>query len=75
MMFDVMNAMSDKVGPMQFTIGLSMRAPEDTSNVVTLAKAAHDKLGDRLDAMLLGNVSSSAGLEFMMADGKSFVGT
>jgi hypothetical protein len=56
-MFDVMNAMYDKVGPMQFTIGLSMRTPKDTRNVVTLAKAAQDKLGDRLDALLLGNVS------------------
>ncbi|KAF9460213.1 hypothetical protein BDZ94DRAFT_1170135 [Collybia nuda] len=54
-MFDVMNSMYDTVGPMQFTIGLSMRTPHDFSNVVTLAKAAHEKLGDRLDAMLLGN--------------------
>ncbi|RDB16372.1 Beta-glucuronidase [Hypsizygus marmoreus] len=54
-MFDVMNAMSDKIGPMQFTIGLSMRTPHDTKNVVALAVAAEKKFGDRLDSFLLGN--------------------
>ncbi|KAG6818333.1 hypothetical protein H0H93_005919, partial [Arthromyces matolae] len=54
-MFDVMNAMYDAVGPMQFILGLSMRHPEDTSNVVTLAKAAEAHFGNRLDAFLLGN--------------------
>ncbi|KAG5637926.1 hypothetical protein H0H81_002586 [Sphagnurus paluster] len=54
-MFDVMNAMYKTVGPMQFIIGLSMRTPQNTSNVVTLAAAAEKKLGDRLDAFLLGN--------------------
>ncbi|KAF8649561.1 hypothetical protein AX16_005744 [Volvariella volvacea WC 439] len=52
--FDVMNAMYDRVGPMEFMIGLSMRWP-DSDNVITLAQAAQEKLGDRLDAMLLGN--------------------
>ncbi|KAG6844147.1 hypothetical protein H0H87_009390 [Tephrocybe sp. NHM501043] len=54
-MFDVMNKMYDTVGAMQFIIGLSMRKPEDTSNVVLLAAAAEERLGNRLDAFLLGN--------------------
>ncbi|KAG6824357.1 hypothetical protein H0H92_007111, partial [Tricholoma furcatifolium] len=54
-MFDVMNRMYDTVGPMQFILGLSMRTPDNTSNLLTLAAAAEDKLGDRLDAFLLGN--------------------
>ncbi|KIK62124.1 glycoside hydrolase family 79 protein [Collybiopsis luxurians FD-317 M1] len=54
-LFDVLNAMADKAGEMQFIIGLSMRSPENDSNVVELAQAAESKLGDRLDAMLLGN--------------------
>ena len=57
--FDVLNAMADKVGSMQFIIGLSMQDPDNYDNVVELALAAEQKLGDRLDAMLLGNVSSA----------------
>lgn len=56
--FDILNGMYDKVGPMDFMIGLSMRYPEAWDDVVELALAAKEKLGDRLDAMLLGNVSS-----------------
>lgn len=56
--FDILNGMYDKVGPMDFMIGLSMRYPEAWDDVVELALAANEKLGDRLDAMLLGNVSS-----------------
>jgi hypothetical protein len=55
MLFDVMNAMYDKVGSMQFIIGLSMQDPDNWDNVVELAAAAQSYLGDRLDAMLLGN--------------------
>ena len=55
MFFDILNGMADKVGDMQFTIGLSMRTPDNFTNVETLALAAREKLGDRLDAMLLGN--------------------
>ncbi|KAF5379811.1 hypothetical protein D9615_005831 [Tricholomella constricta] len=54
-MFDVMNAMYDIVGPMQFIIGLSMRHPHETANVVKLATDAEKAFGDRLDAFLLGN--------------------
>ncbi|THU93554.1 hypothetical protein K435DRAFT_757342 [Dendrothele bispora CBS 962.96] len=54
-LFDVMNMMADKAGEMEFVIGLSMRDPQNDTNVVTLAKDAHDKLGNRLDALLLGN--------------------
>ncbi|KAF5359203.1 hypothetical protein D9756_002888 [Leucocoprinus leucothites] len=54
-LFDVMNGMSDKAGDMEFMIGLSMRNPEAWGNIVELALAAEGKLGDRLDAMLLGN--------------------
>ncbi|KIM37311.1 glycoside hydrolase family 79 protein [Hebeloma cylindrosporum] len=53
--FDILNGMSNKVGPMQFTIGLSMRNGHDFSNVTKLGKAARDKLGSRLDSLFLGN--------------------
>ncbi|KII89635.1 glycoside hydrolase family 79 protein [Plicaturopsis crispa FD-325 SS-3] len=53
--FDVLNAMYDRIGSMQFIIGLSMRDPSNDDNVVELAMAAVQKLGDRLDAMLIGN--------------------
>ncbi|KII84333.1 glycoside hydrolase family 79 protein [Plicaturopsis crispa FD-325 SS-3] len=53
--FDVLNAMYDRVGSMQFIIGLSMLDPAEDGNVIELAAAAREKLGDRLDAMLLGN--------------------
>lgn len=55
--FDVLNAMADAVGEMQFIIGLSMQNPSQDSNVIELATAAEQMLGRRLDAMLLGNVS------------------
>ena len=55
-LFDIMNAMYDEVEPMQFIIGLSMRDPANDQNVLDLAKDARALLGDRLDAMLLGNV-------------------
>ncbi len=55
--FDVLNGMADKVGSMEFIIGLSMQNPDNYDNVVELALAAEGKLGYRLDGMLLGNVS------------------
>jgi len=55
-LFDIMNGMYDKIGSMQFAIGLSMRTPNAWSKIVELALAAEAKLGDRLDVMLLGNV-------------------
>ena len=55
--WEVLNAMSDRVGEMQFIIGLSMQDPSEDSNVIEVAAAAEQQLGDRLDAMLLGNVS------------------
>ena len=55
--FDVLNAMADTVGEMQFIIGLSMQNPSEDSNVIELATATEQMLGKRLDAMLLGNVS------------------
>lgn len=57
-LFDIMNGMSDKVGAMQFMIGLSMRFPERWNEVLRLAQDTENKLGDRLDALLLGNVST-----------------
>ncbi|SJK99264.1 uncharacterized protein ARMOST_02555 [Armillaria ostoyae] len=54
-LFDIMNAMYSEVEPMQFIIGLSMRDPANDQNVLELAKDARELLGDRLDAMLLGN--------------------
>lgn len=56
-LFEVMNAMSAKVGSMQFIIGLSMEDPnDDMDNLMRLASDAESYLGDQLDAMLLGNV-------------------
>jgi len=57
LLFDVMNAMYDKVGAMQFMVGLSMRDPSKDQNVLDLATAAEKRLGSRLDSLLLGNVS------------------
>lgn len=54
-LFDVMNAMADDVGEMQFIIGLSMQHPSDDTSNVELVKAAREKMGPRLDALLLGN--------------------
>ncbi|THH31304.1 hypothetical protein EUX98_g2881 [Antrodiella citrinella] len=53
-LFQVMNAMSDKVGGAEYLIGLSLRDPNST-NVPLLAGDAQHFLGDKLDAMLLGN--------------------
>lgn len=55
MLFDVLNAMADTVGEMEFILGLSMRAPFADDNVIELAAASREKLGNRLDALLLGN--------------------
>jgi hypothetical protein len=55
-LFDVLNAMSDNVGDMKFMIGLSMRDPiHGIDNVLELAAAAEGLLGNRLEALLLGN--------------------
>ncbi|KAL0945230.1 hypothetical protein HGRIS_000743 [Hohenbuehelia grisea] len=54
-LFDVLNTMADKVGEMQFMVGLSMRWPHRFDEAVALGKDAVEKLGGRLDAMLLGN--------------------
>lgn len=55
--FKILNGMSDKVGSMQFIIGLSLRNIDNDSlaQTRTLAAAAEDMLGDKLDALLLGN--------------------
>ncbi|PPQ74182.1 hypothetical protein CVT24_012733 [Panaeolus cyanescens] len=53
--FDLLNGMADKVGEMQFSVGLSMRDPHNFEAVAQLGKAARDKLGKRLDSMFLGN--------------------
>jgi hypothetical protein len=60
--FELLNSMTDTVGAMQFTIGLSMRNikgdfDKSLKNVVDLAKDAKKMLGGRLDSLLLGNVS------------------
>jgi len=46
--FDILNGVHDKVGLLQFTVGLSMRSGHDFSNVTQLGKEARDKLGSRL---------------------------
>ncbi|RXW18562.1 hypothetical protein EST38_g7295 [Candolleomyces aberdarensis] len=58
--FELLNGMADKVGAMQFAIGLSMRnikgdLDESLKNVVDLAKDAKKMLGGRLDSLFLGN--------------------
>ncbi|KAF9478873.1 hypothetical protein BDN70DRAFT_807983 [Pholiota conissans] len=53
--FDILNGMANKAGEMQFFIGLSMRTPDDFSNVQALGLAARTKLGKRLDSLFLGN--------------------
>jgi hypothetical protein len=53
--FDLLNKMANKAGEMQFFIGLSMRTPDNFTNVQALALAARQKLGKRLDALFLGN--------------------
>ena len=55
MLFDVLNAMSDTVGEMQFILGLSMRFPNQYDNIIELTAASREKLGSRLDSLLLGN--------------------
>ncbi|KAI0781762.1 hypothetical protein C8Q75DRAFT_812250 [Abortiporus biennis] len=54
-LWDVMNAMAASVGDMQFVITLSMTDPDNYANDAQVAQAAMQKLGDSLDAMLLGN--------------------
>ncbi|KAJ2929808.1 hypothetical protein H1R20_g7296, partial [Candolleomyces eurysporus] len=58
--FELLNGMADKVGAMQFAIGLSMRNikgdfNDSLKNVVDLAKDAKKMLGGRLDSLFLGN--------------------
>lgn len=72
--FDVLNAMSDKVGDMSYILGLPMRQPEFYDNAVLLAKAAQEKLGDKLDSLLLGNVSIVS-LRFMKVQPHLYLGT
>jgi len=59
-LFDVLNAMSNAVGEMQFVVGLSLRSADDT-NAIELAGDTRKKLGKRLDSMLIGNVGFSYG--------------
>ncbi|KAI0796859.1 glycoside hydrolase family 79 protein [Abortiporus biennis] len=54
-LWEVMNTMADKVGQAQYLVGLSLRTPNDSNSVVPLASDASKFLGDRLDALLLGN--------------------
>jgi len=56
MLFTVMNAMADAVGTMDFIISLSMQTPDNDTNIVQLTNAALTSLGDRLDAIIVGNV-------------------
>lgn len=64
-LFDVLNAMSNAVGEMQFVIGLSMRTANDT-NAIELASDTRKKLGKRLDSMLMGNAGISRGKPWYM---------
>ncbi len=51
-----MDTISDCLGGAEYIIGLSMQHPDNSTDVLQLASAAQSKLGDRLDAMALGNV-------------------
>lgn len=52
----VLNTVADKVGEMKFMVGLTMQDPAEDSNLIEIAAAAEQELGDRLDALVLGNV-------------------
>jgi len=54
--FEVLNAMANKVGEMQSLLASACKHPDNDSNVIDLAIDTVYVLGDRLDAMLLGNV-------------------
>ncbi|KIM73310.1 glycoside hydrolase family 79 protein [Piloderma croceum F 1598] len=51
--WEVLNSMSDRVGEMQFIIGLSMQDPSEDSNLIEIAATAEQQLGNRLDAMAM----------------------
>lgn len=55
MLFDVMNAMSNEVGSMDFLLGLTLRLLNASSNMVDFASAAQTALGPSLGSLLLGN--------------------
>ncbi|KAL5522075.1 hypothetical protein ACEPAF_1931 [Sanghuangporus sanghuang] len=55
MLFDVLNSMADIVGEMEFIIGISMRRPLEDDTIIQLTADSRERLGDRLDALLLGN--------------------
>ncbi|TFK98377.1 hypothetical protein BDV98DRAFT_211163 [Pterulicium gracile] len=55
MFFHVLNEVADRVGDMEFIIQMSMQNPGDTNTYLPLAKDAKEILGDRLDAIVVGN--------------------
>ena len=57
LLWEVMNSMSDRIGETQFIVGLSMQDPSNDNNLIEIAAAAEQQLGDRLDGILLGNVN------------------
>jgi hypothetical protein len=63
-MMDVMNEMANRVGEMQFIVGLGMRQSEDTLHLIDFAEDVQKKFGDRLDAYLLGNVRQNEYIAF-----------
>jgi len=59
LLLDILNGMSQKVGPMQFYLGISTQFPEEFDQMAQFALDAHNKLGDKVDAFMLGNVSNT----------------
>ncbi|KAF9556949.1 hypothetical protein CPC08DRAFT_70930 [Agrocybe pediades] len=52
---DILDGMMQKVGKMQFYLGLSTVYPDGFDDMAQFALYAKEKLGDSLDALLLGN--------------------
>ena len=57
-LFDVMTAMDNLTGGIQYIVGLSMQIPGNFTNSYEFAEEAVSKLGGSLDGMAAGNVRS-----------------
>ena len=59
LMLDTLVRLGDEIGGAQWLVGLSLININNIDATVALAVNATNKLGDRLDAFLLGNVPDS----------------
>ncbi|TFL06927.1 hypothetical protein BDV98DRAFT_519354 [Pterulicium gracile] len=55
MFYHVLNEVAERVGDMEFIVQTSMQNPGDVNTYLPLAKDAKHILGDRLDAIVVGN--------------------